>query len=140
MLSRAEQSVVPEHKTRRPFNDETAQETWKAFLAELAVSDNLSFNFSSNAILEVLPDETLLFKLSSNLSDGAINKMKTDILEFFKERLQLDHPVLQTEVALPVEERPINTEIGSPTERLSNASSNNPALAQLIHQLGLEIS
>jgi hypothetical protein len=134
-----------EHKSevvaeRLAATQENALQVWQEFLQGLQQTDNLMYNFASTASIQLKDNETLLFDLSSNLSDAAINKMKTDILQFFKKKMALENPNMETNVVLPVELEKEKNDAGTPSERLATARQQNPALGALIDQLGLDFN
>jgi hypothetical protein len=140
MLYGARENKSDEVGERIAATQENTLKVWQEFLQDLQQNDNLMYNFASTASIQLKDNETLLFDLSSNLSDAAINKMKTDILQFFKKKMTLDNPCMATNVVLPVDLEEEKNDVGTPSERLNLARQQNPALGALIDQLGLDFN
>jgi hypothetical protein len=119
---------------------ENAMKVWQEFLQDLQRRDHLTYNFVCTAPIRLKENETLHFDLSSSISDGALHKVKTDILQFFKKKMLLDNPSMETDVVLPVEIKQEKNDVGTPAERLNLARQQNPALGALIDQLGLDFN
>lgn len=125
---------------RLPASQENTLKIWQEFLQNLQQTDNLMYNFASTASIQLQDNETLLFNLSSNLTDGALSKMKTNILQFFKKKMEVNNPSMETNVELIIEVEEEKSDVGSPSERLTTARQSNPALGALIDQLGLDFN
>jgi len=119
---------------------ENAIKVWQEFLKDLQLRDHLMYNFASTASVQLKENEVIFFDLSSNLSDSALLKMKTDILQYFKKKMSVENPSMETNVVLPMEIEGERNDVGTPSERLNLARQQNPALGALIDQLGLDFN
>lgn len=137
----SESQPVEEERPKEIPTQEAVDRLWKSYLEEFkdkADSFFLSYAVTTQPIWKS-PD-TIFFKLTSNIAQGTLSNNKSNFIPYFKDRLQVQNLLFESEVEM-IEEEIITTSKGYTfAERLNELQNENPSVTLFIEKFGLKIT
>lgn len=119
------------------FNKEDLMGVWQQYLNHLDTSSKTRVSsFLRESRVDLLPDFQIKLEVRSNLEMQLLEEERLEMVPFFRKRLnnyQLDFQVSVNEALIQV------TKKVSKQEQLKMITDTNPAVANLVYTLGLEI-
>ena len=136
-------ALASNHKVENklPATKENILKVWQRYLEVESEKESSGFFINFFRLLEPewRDDQVLYFESDNNMSLSSLEKCRLDIVQFIKERVEVD--VIRIETMFMEKETDVPATKVSLTldDQLSEAKKTNPAIDALIQKLGLEL-
>ncbi len=118
----------------RDFTEKELQGAWNAFLDRLQKENRTSDHNALNQKFYLIDQHTICLEVINSFQLHMIEQLRTDLLEFLRERLNNRHILLKTKVVKPEGKKLIYTN----SEKFKFLAEKYPLMNELKKRLGLE--
>lgn len=128
-------------ENKLPPTEENIFKVWQRYLEVESEKESSAFfiNFFKLLEPEWRDGQILYFESDNNMSLSSLEKCRLDIVQFIKERVEVEVIRIETRLVETTSDAPVAKVLVTMDEQLLEVRKTNPAIEALIQKLGLEL-
>jgi septum formation topological specificity factor MinE len=141
ILQASSSASTPKKENKLPPKAENILKVWQRYLEVESEKELSAFfiNFFKLLVPEWKDGQILYFESDNNISLSSLEKCRLDIIQFIKERVEVEDIRIETRLVETTSDAPAAKVMVTMEEQLQEVRKTNPAIEALIQKLGLEL-